>query len=149
LIHGRFTESSFARLEKTMVKKSNSFCFLLGNHAALRSAQRDIPTKEISSVLFYGDWHLEKRQRRYWEPAPEPGERRKVSRYVVTLSRHHIPPEERACLRRHAGGIVVLEEFSDIVTVMKKRSCESSLPQPYIREQTRWQEYLRRDMMDM
>jgi hypothetical protein len=132
-------------MEITMIPTINAFRFLLCDHAALRSAQRDIPPKAISFLLLFGDWHSQQRRQKYWQPHRN-GKR---PRCEVTLSRHHIPPEEFIALQRYAGSTVVLAEFSDIVTVKKTRSRESWLRQPYIRERVHWQEHLRRSMMDM
>jgi hypothetical protein len=124
---------------------TKDFRFLLHEHAGLRSAQRDIPPTVIISVLYLGDWYWQPRRQQYWKPR----DAKKRRRCEVTLSSQHIPPEEFADLQSYAGCIVVLAEFSDIVTVMKRSSRKSGLPQPYIRERVRWQEYLRRGMIDM
>lgn len=114
----------------------DNFRFPLGAHALLRSAQRHVPVKAIEPVLLFGDWH--------WQPRRSG----KLRRCEVTLSRHHIPPDEPADLQRYAGATVIFAEFGDIVTVMKRRSRESSVRRPYVRERWHWRQYLQRSPLD-
>ena len=104
--------------------------FSLGSHAVRRTAQRDISVSGIEFVLLHGDWH--------WYPGPRGG----PERCMVTLSRRHIPQEERAAFGHLAGTIVIIEDPRKVITVMKKRSKETALHMPYSRKRVPWQRYL-------
>lgn len=106
------------------------FTLLLTAHTFLRMAQRDIPERAIVYVLLHGDWHC------------IPDWKNGADRYEITLSRHHIPPRDRAEFNYLAGTVIIIEDPGTVITSKKQRSKETDLRLPYVRETGNWRRYL-------